>query len=192
MDALDGVLPVYRHRERHERTVAAPPIRVWSALLAVTWTELTLSRLLMGIRSIPARILGGPAGLISETTRPVVETFLEGGFRELRSDPPGLFVAGAAIQPWRLGRGELADVRDLAGFRAFARPGFVLAAISFELEPVSSGTRLATETRVHPTDPGAARAFRSYWLVIRIGSGLIRREMLHAVARRAERPPMAS
>jgi hypothetical protein len=95
--------------------------------------------------------------------------------------------AGAAGQPWRLRGGETADVADLAGFRAFARPGFVLIATSFELEPLDHETRLSTETRVQPTDSAAARAFRPYWWAIRLGSGLIRRDMLRAVRRAAER-----
>ena len=71
--------------------------------------------------------------------------------------------------------------------RAFAHPWFVLIATSFELEALGDGTRLSTETRVQPTDIAAARAFRPYWWAIRAGSGLIRRDMLHAVRRRAER-----
>ncbi len=185
MPALDEVMPVYRHRERHERTIQAPPAEVWRALLAVTSGELQLSRLLMGVRSIPERLVGGSKR--PEGPLPVIQSFLGGGFRELRADPGHLLVAGAAIQPWRLVRGKVADVRDLAGFHAFNQPGFVLAVISFELEPVGDGTRLATETRVQPTDQAAGRAFRPYWLAIRAGSGLIRRDMLRAVARRAER-----
>ena len=88
------------------------------------------------------------------------------------------------MQPWRVIQGETAEVVDLAGFRGFRQPGFVLAAVSFELEPIGRGTRLSTETRVQPTDTNAGRAFSLYWLVIRAGSGLIRREMLRAVARR--------
>jgi hypothetical protein len=37
-----------------------------------------------------------------------------------------------AISPGALRSGETADVADLDGFRAFARPGFVLIATSFE------------------------------------------------------------
>ena len=36
------------------------------------------------------------------------------------------------------------------------------------------------------TDPGTRARFRVYWTIIRAGSGLIRRDMLRAVARRAE------
>ena len=99
--------------------------------------------------------------------KPVIDQFIAGGFRKLRDDPPHVLVAGAAIQPWRLVTGEVADVCDLAGFRAFNQPGFVLAVVSFELEETEKGIRLSTETRVQPTDARARWAFLPYWLVIR-------------------------
>jgi hypothetical protein len=47
-------------------------------------------------------------------------------------------------------------------------------------------TRLTTETRVAATDRRTRLLFGVYWTAIRPGSGLIRREMLGAVARAAE------
>lgn len=185
--ALDEVLPAYRFRERHERTIAAPPDVVWSALLAITTQDLPMSSLLMGIRALPSRLSGQTKGLRRTSRKPVIDQFIAGGFRKLRVDPPNVLVAGAAIQPWRLVKGEVADVGDLAGFRAFKQPGFVLAAVSFEVEQTEKGVRLSTETRVQPTDRRAGLAFLPYWLVIRAGSGLIRREMLRAVAHRSGR-----
>jgi len=76
--------------------------------------------------------------------------------------------------------------------RAFARSGFVLIATSFEIEALGDITRLSTETRVQPTDAAAAHAFRPYWWLIRAGSGLIRRDVLRAVRRRAERGATAA
>ena len=184
---LDDVLPLYRHRERHAMQIAAAPEVVWSALHAVSVGDLRLTRLLMGIRALPGRLPGArrpPGGLPAE--RGFIEAFMEDGLHELRVDPPWTLVAGNAGQPWRLGAEESAGAVDLDGFRAFARPGFVLTATSFELEALGDGTRLATETRVQPTDAAAARAFQLYWWAIRAGSGLIRRDMLHAVRRRAE------
>ena len=75
------------------------------------------------------------------------------------------------------------DVDDLS------RPlpdGWVRIGMDFRLTPVGRVTRLETETRVCATGPKAKRRFATYWLVIRPGSGLIRRELLRAVARRAE------
>ena len=155
--------------------------------MEVTPAELPLSRFLMGIRSIPQRLLVQRSrGSSGRSSLPLIQTFIRGGFRQLRASPARLLIVGSAIQPWRLVRGDVADVRDLAGFRAFKEPGYVLTALSLELERIGAVTRLATETRVQPTDPRAARAFLPYWLVIRAGSGLIRRDLLRAVARRAE------
>jgi hypothetical protein len=184
LSALDTVLPAYRFRERHHRTIAATPDVVWAALLTITPQDLPLSRVLMGIRGLPGWLAGRRGGS-GASSRPVIDMFIAGGFRKLREDPPHVIIAGAAMQPWRLVQGEMADVRDLDGFRAFNQPGFVLAAVSFELDPTERGTRLSTETRVQPTDAGAGRAFLPYWVMIRAGSALIRREMLRAVARRA-------
>jgi hypothetical protein len=180
--ALDEVLPEYRHRERHATQIAAAPEEVWSALHAVAGADLRLTRVLMGIRALPARLRRGPTargGLPAD--HGFIEAFLDRGFRALRVEPPRTFVAGAAGQPWRMRGRETADVEDLEGFRAFARPGFVLMATSFELEAFGDGTRLSTETRVQPCDAAATRAFRPYWWAIRGGSGLIRRDLLHAV-----------
>lgn len=177
---LDDVLPVYRHRERHATQIAAAPEVVWSALHQVSGRDLPLTRVLTRVRR--------PPGNGASADRGFIEAFLDHGFRELRCNPPSTLVAGAAGQPWRLRGGESTDVGDLEGFRAFARPGFVLMATSFELDAPRGpgGTRLSTETRVQPTDAVAARAFRRYWWAIRGGSGLIRHEVLHAVRSRAE------
>ena len=190
---LDDILPAYRHRERHATQIAAPPDAVWGALHTLSSRNLRLTRLLTSIRALPQRLPGGrvPGGGLP-ADRGFIEAFLERGYRDLRVDPPWTLVAGNAAQPWRPRGGANVDVVDLDGLRAFARRGFVLIATSFELEALGNGTRLSTETRVQPTDAAAARAFRPYWWAIRAGSGLIRRHMLHAVRRRAEREPTCS
>ncbi|MGI9120895.1 MAG: hypothetical protein ACR2G7_12375 [Acidimicrobiales bacterium] len=58
--------------------------------------------------------------------------------------------------------------------------------MDFVLRADGDGTRLTTETRVKATDATTRRRFGRYWLVIRAGSGLIRRELLGAVSRQAE------
>ena len=192
--ALDDILPVFRHRERHTTQIETSPEAVWNALHSVSSADLRLTSFLMKVRTLPARLARGRVPRqVAPANRTFIDSFMEGGFRELHVDAPFVLVVGSAGQPWRLRGGETADVIDLDGFRAFVRPGFVLMAMSFEMEPVGGGTRLSTETRVEPTDAAAARAFRPYWWAIRGGSGLTRRDLLRAVRRRAEiRPGPAS
>ncbi|MGD9695042.1 MAG: hypothetical protein AB7V42_05215 [Thermoleophilia bacterium] len=183
---LDDVLPAYRHRERHGATIAAPPERVWDALHAVTVRELALTRVLMAARALPARLTGRGDAFNEDAAQTFMRVMAENGFTMLRDDPSAL-VAGSIGRPWQLRRESAVPFDGRDGFRAFGDPGYVLMATSFECEPDAGGTRLCTETRVQPTDESAARSFRPYWLAIRAGSGLIRREILRAVRRRAER-----
>lgn len=82
---------------------------------------------------------------------------------------------------------------DPAVLGVLAEPGCVEAGIDFVLESEASGTRRITETRVTATDPRARVRFGVYGVLTGGGSGLASRELLRAVARRAEarhrRPP---
>jgi hypothetical protein len=59
-------------------------------------------------------------------------------------------------------------------------------ALDIRLTRERAGTRISTETRIQATDQRARRAFAAYWLLVRPGSGLVRRELLRAIARRAD------
>jgi|tagenome__1003787_1003787.scaffolds.fasta_scaffold20936432_2 hypothetical protein len=183
---VDAHLSEYAHHEVHERMVAAPPERVWRAMLQVTAAELTITRPLMSLRALPARATGAGDHLAAAPGVPIVESFLRRGWGVLESRAPERFAAAAIGQPWHLFGGDLVPVIDPAGFAEFAPPGYVRMAMSFELEPAGDGSRLRTETRVQPTNASSARAFARYWLVIRAPSGAIRRDLLRAIARRAE------
>jgi hypothetical protein len=77
---------------------------------------------------------------------------------------------------------------SIQDFRVVPPSGLALAGWNFTVVPRAGGlTELATETRVRCA-PDARASFRAYWLVVRPGSGLIRREMLGAIRRHAERP----
>jgi hypothetical protein len=195
-DLLDEVLPRYEAREVHEIFVAAPPPEVYRALEALTLGEVSLFRVLMGVRALPAR-LARPRRRTPGSDRPrmldpdlrLLDWGLR-GFTVLARRPGTELVIGGSGQPWRLAGGISAEIGSLAEFRAFDRPGFAKLALGFRLEEVPGGTRLITETRVDTTDPLAHRRFGAYWQVIRIGSGAIRRNWLRAIKRRAERSPV--
>lgn len=178
---LDDLLPQSHFRTRHERRIAAPPAAVWGALHELRLCDLALSRMLMEVRGLPSRLLGQPR------PRMLSERFLEHApVPILSSDFERSVVAGGVMQPWKLTGGTQPPVLDSERLRAFDEPGWVKTAIDFVLEPDGESTRLRTETRVRATDARTRARFGLYWLVIRVGSGLIRGDLLRAVANRAE------
>jgi hypothetical protein len=160
---INEVLPRYETREVHETVVAAPPAEVYRALEELTLGELHVFRALIGVRM---------------------------GWAVLGSRPGSELAIGAAGQPWRPAGGVSAAISDRDEFEAFDRPGFAKVAIGFRLEEVPGGTRVVTETRVDTTDALTHRRFGTYWKVIRVWSGAVRRTWLRAIRRRAERGPV--
>jgi hypothetical protein len=190
---LDEVLPRYEAREVHEIFVAAPAADVYQALEALTLREVSVFRVLMGVRALPARLTrrwrrptGSDRPRMLDPDRRLLDWGLR-GFTVLAQRPGYELVIGGPGQPWRLAGGISSKTGSLAEFRAFDRPGFAKLALGFRLEEVPGGTRVITETRVDTTDPLAHRRFGAYWRVIRIGSSAIRRNWLRAIKRRAER-----
>jgi hypothetical protein len=182
MLTLDELLPSPHFRERHSRRIAAPPAAVWDVLQELRIGDPALSRALMGVRLLPAR-LAGRKDMLRMFSGRLLE---EGPVPVLDADPQHAVVAGGVLQPWKLAGGEDPPELDATALQAFAEPGWVKVGFDLVLEPSHGGTRLTTETRVTATDPGTRARFGLYWLFIRAGSGLIRRDMLRAIARRAE------
>jgi hypothetical protein len=175
---LEQLMPAHDFGERHERTIAADPGQVGAAIRAVTPDDVPMARLLMTLRGISRRT--GPSD------RPFLEGMTEIGFAELGDGGPEELVFGGIGQPWRLSGGETVAVGGASSFSGFDRPGFVKMAMDFRLRQTFEGTSLQTRTWVKATDPDSRRRFRLYWLAVRFGSGIIRRSLLGAIARRAE------
>src|SRR5262245_47965383 len=120
-----------------ETVVAAPPSTVWRAIEEVRLDDLRVTQLLMGIRSLPARVLH--RGALRRSRRhvagSVIEAMAGGRFVELHREPEAIITLGLVGQFWRLDGGDDADVDTAAEFVAFDQPGFVKAAIDFQLEP---------------------------------------------------------
>jgi hypothetical protein len=179
---IDELLPAPHFREHHERRIAAPPAAVWQAVQELRLGDLALSRALMGIRLLPARLAGR-----KEAARMVDARLLDGGpVTVLAAEPDHAVLGGGVMQPWKLTGGEEPPELDAPALQAFCEPGWVKVGFDLVIEPTGAGSRLTTETRVTATDPGTRARFGLYWLFVRAGSGLIRRDMLRAVARRAE------
>ena len=167
--------------------IAASPEAVWKAMHTVTFGDLGVTRVLMGIRSIPARMKAGGTLAKTHGIEPgMLDAMAAGQFCELdREEGQGLTL-GLVGQFWKLNGGEDAEVRSSADFVAFDRPGFVKSAIDFVVEPTPMGSRLTTRTKNWATDPVAHRKFRRYWRLVGPGSKAIRFDMLRAIRHRAE------
>lgn len=186
---LDGLLPTWDFGERHERSVHAPPPAVYRAIKDLTLREIPVAAALFAVRSLPERLLGRPR-LPAARNRPLLDQFFETGFLLLADLPDHEVVAGLAARTGRLG--ALVPLAGTEDFSSLDAAAVVKAAMNFTLAASAAGTLLRTETRVLAADPASRRAFRRYWLVIRPFSGLIRREWLRAIARRAERAATAA
>jgi hypothetical protein len=68
-------------------------------------------------------------------------------------------------------------------FAGYGEPGWTKVAMNFRLVARGGGTELTTETRVLSTDSATKRSFTAYWLLVRVGSGLIRHDILRAVGK---------
>jgi hypothetical protein len=181
---IDEWMPSFDESEFHSREVAAPAPAVEAAVRSLEPGELRLTGLLMGLRTLPGRLTGRASPV---RTGPLLDGVLSMGFVVLGERPGEQLLLGVAGRPWRP-RGDGLDSLDgPEAFRAYRRPGSVRCTWDFVLAPAGRGTLLSTETRIAGTDPAGTRTFRRYWRLVMPGSALIRRDMLRAAARRAER-----
>ena len=176
---LDAYLPEWQFREFHARRIQAPADRVREALVASTPKDTPVSALMMALRLAPAALVARrwplPPG------RPWIEFLLELGFVELGQTHEEL-AFGAVGRFWRI-RERLEPIADARAFKAFDEPGFAKGAMNFRVLHEAAFVTLTTETRVFATDARSLRSFRPYWVPVRAVGGLMRREILGAVAR---------
>ena len=162
-------------RSRHEVEVNATPERVWAAIDALDPASSPVVRVLMALRSLPAR-------LTRRAARP--PRTLRGGFVLLDQALGDEIVLGLVGRFWSPAGGLLRV--EPSAFAGFDLPGYAVAACNVTVRG-DGPVRLATETRVRCTDDAARRRFRAYWALVGPFSGLIRRDMLRAIRRAAER-----
>jgi hypothetical protein len=180
---LARALPGARFTEGHSRIVAAPPQQVWRVLHELRWSDLRITVPLMAVRAAAA----GPGGVrraadpgtlnrrLVDPPSPAAPVF---------EDPPRVSASGMIGRPWQRRPEPGPTVTDLDQLRAFDEPGWLKFGMEWVLSPLpGERTLVETATLCEPTDAAAARRFAGYWVVIRGFSGLIRRDILAAVAR---------
>ena len=172
---LDDVMPDYDMHEVHELRVAASPEAAYAALKAVSAREVRLFGPLMRLRTF------GRSQRVFDQGAPLLEELEKIGFVRLGERPGEEVVVGAIGRFWSPTGNRPRRIDD---FASFEEPGYAKAAMNFAVFSDGDRSRITTETRVIGTDAEASRKFRRYWLVIRLGSGAIRRSWLNAIERR--------
>lgn len=178
---LDSVMPEYEVVERESLAIRAPADVAWQALREQDLTGSPVVRALFALR---ARLLRGGA---SETALPrqLVPALAEIGWGLLGEVAGRELVFGAVTKPWQADP----EFRGLGpnAFLAFREPGYVKIAFTLRVDPAGPSSVVRTETRAATTDPAARRRFRGYWAAFSLGIILIRKLLLRAVRRDAER-----
>lgn len=199
---LDELMPRYDVVERHRIVVDAPPEIVFRSIREADLSGNVVTRLLLAVRAAPAALIAfvrSPRAARDEyldrTAKRVrgvrIQSFEEAGFRIVAERPPDELVIGLLGRFWTP-RGAISREVSSDTFRTGPGAGQALAGWNFTVMRRPDGSSdLRTETRVWCADD-ARWKFRLYWLAVRPGSGLIRRAMLRAVRRHAERVSGAS
>ncbi len=182
---LDEFVPEFSFSEQHSIRVTAPPRRLFEVLNGLTPAQVPLSGFLMRVRALPALLLHGER-YGENDHQPFLRQPSQFGFILLGEKPEKEIVLGAVGQFWKPTGGICRELEGPTDFVNFSRPGYVKVGWNFFVEEGDSSCVLHTETRIAPTDPASRRKFGLYWVIVRPGSGLIRRAILKTVKRLSE------
>ncbi|SRR6266702_1232988 len=176
---LDELLPAYDVAARYDITVQASPAETATALEHADFSELRLTKLLLGLRSLGRKRPKPVAGT-------QVERLRRSGFIELANVPGREIVFGVVGRFWKPDSGIITGL-SAEEIIAFHTGGYAKAVWNFAIMAESERmSRLSTETRIQAFGRSARWKFRAYWLVVGPFSGMIRKEMLALIKHNAE------
>jgi hypothetical protein len=190
LSLIDEYLPEYDAREIHRTRVHAPASRIYTAFRSTDLAETVPVRICLALRALPGVLVSPVRGLRRFRIRlgapMTLGDFETYGFRVLAENPPHELLIGLVGSFWKADGGPFLPV-DAASFKGPQPAGTARAALNFSVAEREDGTcDLATETRVKCADARSRRYFGLYWVLVRPGSGLIRRCMLRSIREKAE------
>jgi hypothetical protein len=169
---IDEIMPRYDVNARYHINVHAPLSEAYSAARSLDMRNSKIVRWLYRFRGLPQDDL-------------TFDGMLKWGFVLLADKPSQELVFGLIGRFWTP-TPKIQRINANA-FITFNQPGFAKAVGNMAFIVQSDGSvRVATETRVHCLDHASRRRFLLYWLLISPFSGIIRREWLRLIKRRAE------
>ena len=170
----------FQFSERHHCQVNRPAASVYQAIQQVRSTDIRLFWPMMKLR-----------GIFSEAKRqsfnePIIKEAQRVGFYLLHQQNNQEVLLGLIGQFWKLRSSPPIPISDPTMFNEFQHPDYAKATLNFFIHPLSDNkVRLSTETRIQLSSKEAHKKFSVYWYCIRLGSGLIRRQWLAAIKRKA-------
>ena len=173
-------------RDRIAVVVKAPPEAIFQALHEVTLRDMKFAWLLGELRYLPSRLAGHmPA---ADSSRPFMNTLIEGGTLILRDDAPREVITGSAAQLHRVHQAPQRFANREA-FEAFDDPDHEKLFMSVRVAPTGRPGEhwLVLEHATRALSPLAERKFARYWRVIKPMGAFVTWQLLRAVRRRAER-----
>jgi hypothetical protein len=177
---LDDIMPEYQFSEIHSARVHARPEQVMQATRQSTFGDMKSLATLLKIRGAALRTPDHHAGDLRD--KRVVDAFSASGYLLDGSDHEIVLFGAANVREQRR-----PDVRTVQQFVDYRERGAVKMAFDFRAEDAGDGwSTLSTETRVMALDDATRRGMGRYWRLIVPGSGLLRRQWLDGIKRRAE------
>ena len=172
---IDEWMPTFDARAAYSTDVNAPVDVVYRAVLETDLAQSVVSRLLMTIRSL------GRQKAESFRFRDLPK---RGAFFALADDPPREVACGVVGRFWKVTGSRMEA--DAESFRGPPPLGTAKAVMTFRVDPIPTGSRLTTETRVLCADGASRLRFRLYWTLIGPFSGIIRREALRLIRKQTQ------
>jgi hypothetical protein len=169
---LDEVLPTFDISASYSVRIRATPQRIYNVLQEGIPTG-AITKILMIMRGLP-RIAR------RQKPRPAQDAFYR--LMQLKDREIVIGIVGQFWKPVS----DPVPIRSLDEFLAFDRIDFSKAALNLKIIPIQAREcRVTTETRV--LSYGRAKQdFKSYWQMIAPFSGMIRKEILRKIKKKAE------
>jgi hypothetical protein len=179
---LDDIMPEYQFFERHSARIHARSELVMQAIRQSTFGDMKSLITLLKIRGAALRI--HDSGDFLQDKR-VLDAFSESGYLSGGSEHE-IVMFGV----WNARANRRPEVRTSQEFAAYREQGAVKMAYDFNVEDTGGGwSTISTETRVLALDELTRRGMGRYWRLIVPGSGLLRRQWLEGIKKRAESMP---
>ena len=180
---LDDIMPEYQSSERHSERIHAKPEKVMEAVRQSTVGDL---KSLVTLLKIRGAVLRTPVHNIGDLQdKRMLDAFTDAQYLSGGSEHE-IVMLGV----WNVRARRRPEVRALQEFADYREQGGVKMGYNFNVEDAGSGwSTISAETRVLALDDVTRRGLGRYWRLIVPGSGLLRRQWLEGIKRRAESMP---